>query len=107
MTASAVSNNTNSRTGKAPSQSAKHKRHLIKSGSQHHSAAELCESATSYGPDFVSLSERVFCDIGKKRSWPLCENAKQVACFDQNVDKMRPGGWKESAGYWDKELRKC
>ncbi|KAK7917358.1 hypothetical protein PG985_010966 [Apiospora marii] len=38
-----------------------------------HSAKELCESATSYGADTVSMAERIFCDMEKKTMYPLCQ----------------------------------
>jgi hypothetical protein len=84
-------NNTNSGNPTAPKQNAKHRGQLIKSGSQYHSAAELSGSATSYGPDFVSIYEGVFCDMDQKKIWPLCKDAKQAACFDETTNKMRLG----------------
>lgn len=63
---------------------------LIKSPLEEHSAKELCESGTSKGPDFVSESEGIFCDMDKKHTWPLCSDSVQVACFDVAQNKMRP-----------------
>lgn len=63
---------------------------LIKSPLEEHSAKELCESGTSKGPDFVSESEGIFCDMDKKHTWPLCSNTVQVACFDVAKNQMRP-----------------
>lgn len=57
----------------APKQGTKHVGQLIKSGSQYHSASELCGSATSYGPDFVSIHEGIFCDMDQKKVWPICK----------------------------------
>lgn len=37
-----------------------------------HSAVEVCESESSWGPDFVSVVERVFCDMCLRRTYPLC-----------------------------------
>lgn len=51
---------------------------LISSPREKHSAIELCASETSYGPDFVSRSERVFCDMGTKVAWPLCGSGGAV-----------------------------
>lgn len=79
------------RTTTAPTQSSKHQGQLIKSGSQYHSASELCGSATSYGPDFVSIHEGIFCDMDQKKAWPLCKTAKDTACFDDKTNKMRLG----------------
>jgi hypothetical protein len=39
-----------------------------------HSAREIFESHSSLGPDFVSLAQKVFCDMCEKVSWPLCED---------------------------------
>ncbi|KAI8946966.1 hypothetical protein F4801DRAFT_562368 [Xylaria longipes] len=48
-----------------------------------HSARELCESATSRGPDTVSLNERLFCDMETKALFPLCgDNGHNTFCFD-------------------------
>ena len=46
--------------------------HLIASPHALHSAQEICESETSHGPDFVSLSEGIFCDMDTKVHRPLC-----------------------------------
>lgn len=57
-----------------------------------HSARLLCESQTSAGPDFVSLPEGLFCDMGDKILWPLCEYAGQDSCFDLDSQTTRwPG----------------
>ena len=36
---------------------------LVTSVHEQHSARELCENDHSYGPDFVSFSENLFCDM--------------------------------------------
>lgn len=51
---------------------------LIASPRDQHLASKLCESKTSHGPDFVSLAERVFCDMGTKIHYPLCEEERLV-----------------------------
>jgi len=91
-------NNTNSigastfnGTRVAPPQHERHRGQLVKSGAQYHSATELCGSATSYGPDFVSLSENLYCDMEQKKTWPLCQTADQKTCFDNAANKMRLG----------------
>jgi hypothetical protein len=68
---------------------------LNKSPSKYHSAIELCQSSTSFGPDFVSLEEGVFCDMDAKKAWPLCSATITNNCFDNDTDKM-VGGKKNS-----------
>ncbi|KAF1965082.1 hypothetical protein BU23DRAFT_561413 [Bimuria novae-zelandiae CBS 107.79] len=64
---------------------------LIKSEMQSHSAMELCESSTSVGPDFVSMVEKVFCDMERKKVWRLCSSEQDVNCFDAEKNVMRGG----------------
>lgn len=79
--------------------------HLIVSQDSQHTATVLCESATSSGPDFVSLSEGLFCDMDEKELWPLCSSANATtSCFDMasntlllptasSENKRRAAGW--------------
>ncbi|KAI7086247.1 hypothetical protein KC356_g5217 [Hortaea werneckii] len=61
---------------------------LVKSKIPGQSAVELCNSPTSYGPDFVSETEGMYCDMGSKRTMPLCPgnlldlDALLGGCFD-------------------------
>jgi hypothetical protein len=55
---------------------------LIISHNAGHSAARMCESPTSFGPDFLSLPERLVCDMGSHTLWPLCEDGVVGDCFD-------------------------
>lgn len=64
---------------------------LILSKSKHHSAKMLCESATSVGPDFVSLDEQLFCDMHTKKTWQLCGAGNATGCFDQKSYKIVAG----------------
>lgn len=57
-----------------------------------HSAKEVCESATSAGPDFVSTVEGLFCDMAGKMLWPLCTEASSESCFDLEERAMRWDG---------------
>lgn len=50
--------------------------HIIGSQDASHSALKLCQSPTSYSPDFVSFSEGIFCDMDTKTPWPLCSTEK-------------------------------
>ena len=54
---------------------------LILDNSQQHSAKELCESPTSFGPDFVNLEEGLFCRMADKKLWPLCRPGWIHDCF--------------------------
>lgn len=70
---------------------------LIKSTSDHHTATELCESDTSFGPDFVSIKERRFCDMKARTVYPLCSVKVTVECFDNVANKLITPGPKVSA----------
>lgn len=67
---------------------------LVTSIHEQHSAIELCGSDQSYGPDFVSFSENVFCDMGTKVHWPLCDGGQmRDECYDMATHSLitRPG----------------
>ena len=70
---------------------------LVVSESIHHSAKELCESAGSVGPDFVSLAEQLFCDMDTRKTWPLCGTNKTVHCFDRTSQTIKVGNGTGSA----------
>jgi len=59
---------------------------LVVSNITQHSAKNLCNSATSWGPDFVSESEGQFCDMNTKTLMPLCSKADIEGCV--NVDSV-------------------
>jgi len=52
------------------------------------SGVALCESATSFGSDFVSVTEGVFCDMTGKTLYPLCAEAGATDCFDQDAKPL-------------------
>ena len=56
-----------------------------------HSATELCNSATSIGPDFVSTKEDFFCDMCAHELWPLCSPTINQACFDMTSMTIKAG----------------
>ncbi|KAI1908097.1 hypothetical protein LOZ61_005773 [Ophidiomyces ophidiicola] len=66
---------------------------LIVSGWPAHKAVQLCKSQTSAGPDLVSLSDGLFCDMESKEVWPLCKNGTMTkhACFDVDTRRMKGG----------------
>lgn len=47
-----------------------------------HNATELCGSATSWGPDLVSLSEGRYCDMESRQVYPLCDGLAKTECFE-------------------------
>jgi len=57
---------------------------LIISNHKEHTAANLCGSATSWGPDFVG-SDKQFCDMGSKTLSPLCSEKDIDGCV--NLDQ--------------------
>lgn len=65
--------------------------HLVTSRHELHSAIELCNDSSSAGPDFVSHSEKVFCDMANKRTYPLCVSDSDDECFDLEATMLRPG----------------
>lgn len=77
---------------------------LVVSSDAQHSAKELCESDTSHGPDFVSVPEKLFCDMGTKTLWLFCEDDEdEKPCFDPDTKQIRGVGVvgrdTESLGY--------
>jgi len=64
---------------------------VIISTSPQHSATELCQSPSSWGHDFVSADENVFCDMEPKTLWPVCDAETNSACFDVTTSTMRAG----------------
>ncbi|KAH8881213.1 hypothetical protein GQ53DRAFT_888654 [Thozetella sp. PMI_491] len=53
------------------------------------SATSLCESTTSWGPDFVSVIGRQFCDMCTRRVWDLCDGEKGDECFHLPTRSLR------------------
>ncbi|KAL4923011.1 uncharacterized protein BDV17DRAFT_30811 [Aspergillus undulatus] len=46
---------------------------LIVSSLEGHSAQELCDNESFLGSDFISLHERLFCDMEEGKLRPLCD----------------------------------
>jgi hypothetical protein len=57
--------------------------------SHKNSARSLCESASSWGPDFVSLVGKQFCDMCTRRVWDLCDEDKSDECFHMDTRSLR------------------
>lgn len=75
---------------------------LVVSEHSAHSAREVCESSSSWGPDFVSVVEGVYCDMCKREVYPLCGGdnvGENRVCFD--LGKRQLAGvkrwWKRDA----------
>ena len=66
-----------------------HADRLIVSKFPQHSAVELCESPYSLGPDMVSWTEGMFCDMSEKQLWPVCADAAATYCFDMDSQTVR------------------
>ncbi|RDL30377.1 Uncharacterized protein BP5553_10255 [Venustampulla echinocandica] len=70
---------------------------LVISEHSGHSAAEVCESKTSWGPDFISVVEGIYCDMCERRSYPLCNNkvvragggSANGTCFHMESKQLR------------------
>jgi hypothetical protein len=80
-----------------------------------HSARSVCNSESSYGPDFVSTAEGVFCDMCDKQSYNLCDWHKggetDEMCFHLETRTLKVGGKvsriykREDFGIKDKRYR--
>lgn len=65
-----------------------HANRLVMSNKQQHTAQGLCDSDTSYGPDFVNVADGTFCRMSDKTQWPVCDGAAIVDnCF--NAESMK------------------
>ncbi|KAM0425253.1 hypothetical protein ACHAPT_009570 [Fusarium lateritium] len=57
-----------------------------------YNTTELCESDTSWGPDFVSLDEGLYCDMDSRELFPVCGEEKDIVpCFDAEAMEMKYG----------------
>jgi len=66
---------------------------VIISDFDEHSATEVCQSATSSGPDFVSLKEKLLCDMCTHELRPLCSGEIVSDCFDLENLELRSGNF--------------
>lgn len=53
---------------------------LIMSNITSHSAQDLCNSETSWGPDFID-GEGMYCDMSEHTLRPLCETQQVEGCI--------------------------
>jgi hypothetical protein len=54
-----------------------------------HSATEVCEHENSWGPDFVSVIEGLYCDMCERILWDLCKGPESMYCFDLVARELR------------------
>ncbi|EXJ65621.1 uncharacterized protein A1O5_11148 [Cladophialophora psammophila CBS 110553] len=63
--------------------------HLVKSQLGRSSAKRLCENQFTKGPHFVSLDEKLYCDMETRQVYPTCGSAAEdVVCFDVKRDEL-------------------
>lgn len=62
---------------------------LIISAMPTHSAKGLCESSSSFSPDFVSIPENLYCDMDEKTLYGLCSDTQSSCCFDLGQTQLR------------------
>ncbi|KAF2455015.1 hypothetical protein BDY21DRAFT_365656 [Lineolata rhizophorae] len=56
---------------------------LVVNSDANQPASWVCNSDTSFGPDYVNLPEGMFCDMGTHTLYPLCSTTDDDAdCFD-------------------------
>ena len=72
---------------------------IIGSKNPSHSAKELCDSTTSYGSDFVSFNEEIFCDMETKTSWPLCSDSVKDDCYEWDTHTLIDAGGHTAKNY--------
>ncbi|OTA92355.1 hypothetical protein M434DRAFT_387364 [Hypoxylon sp. CO27-5] len=66
-----------------------HANRLVMSNKLQHTADGLCDSDTSYGPDFVNVADGTFCRMSDKTKWPVCDGAAIVDnCFNSKTMKL-------------------
>ncbi|GAP85847.1 hypothetical protein SAMD00023353_1401440 [Rosellinia necatrix] len=62
---------------------------MVISDSEKHSAEDLCNSATSYGPDFMNIKSEIFCRMSDKTIWPICNAANIIDnCFNTGLSQL-------------------
>ncbi len=62
---------------------------LVVSNMTTHSARILCEHENSFGPDFVSIREQLYCDMSQKSLYNLCSTGKKSCCFDLEQNTLK------------------
>ncbi|CAO2655682.1 Nn.00g044850.m01.CDS01 [Neocucurbitaria sp. VM-36] len=72
---------------------------IVGSHDSKHSSKALCASSTSWGPDFVSFEEGLFCDMSLKKTWPLCSEEVGFVkdCYDWSSHTIVGGNRRKRA----------
>jgi hypothetical protein len=61
---------------------------LVISNIASHSATNLCNSATSWGPDFATPNEGKLCDMSSKTLYTLCSKEDVDGCVEISHNAM-------------------
>ena len=62
---------------------------LVVGDSDEHTPAGLCNSDTSYGPDFINVKVGMFCRMSDKSLWPMCDGATvSDNCFNAESQQL-------------------
>ncbi|KAI3322529.1 hypothetical protein HD806DRAFT_500324 [Xylariaceae sp. AK1471] len=62
---------------------------LVIGNSDQHTAEGLCESVTSFGPDFFDVLTGTFCRMSDKTIWPACDGATITdSCFNKDLNQL-------------------
>ncbi|KAI6089813.1 hypothetical protein F4821DRAFT_53026 [Hypoxylon rubiginosum] len=71
-----------------------HFNRLVMSSAAQHTAAGLCESETSVGPDFLNVADGTFCRMSDKTLWPVCDASAQIVdnCFNKDSQQLIVNG---------------
>lgn len=76
-----------------PSTNSPHSSRLVISNNAQHTASGLCESESSFGPDFFNPADGTFCRMTDKTLWPVCDNSTAVDnCFHKDLQKLVVNG---------------
>ncbi|KAL4760811.1 uncharacterized protein BDW70DRAFT_150500 [Aspergillus foveolatus] len=62
---------------------------LIECSHPQRMATELCHDPNAVGPEFVSHSEGLMCDMCTRTLWPLCGANVKEECFDVETKQVR------------------
>ena len=61
---------------------------VVKSQLEHSSAKRLCQGEYTQGPHFVSLREKLYCDMQTRELHPVCEPETTGVCFDVVMNEL-------------------
>jgi hypothetical protein len=62
---------------------------LVVSKLSSHSAKMVCESPSSWGPDFISMEDGYYCDMCEHTLWKLCLTRFDLNCWDMHKMELR------------------